>query len=77
MAARKYWAVQLLLLIEDKYLVPASGIVGFCPFDRVYSIDPLHCLTIRITFSRISFPALFLLSQQLELASFLHLNCSV
>jgi len=56
MAARKYWAVQLLLLIEDKYLVPASGIVGFCPFNRFSSIDPLHCLTIRITFSRIFFP---------------------
>jgi hypothetical protein len=77
MAARKYWAVQLLLLIEDKYLVPASGIVGFCPFNRFSSIDPVHCLTIRITFSRISFLALFLLSHQLELASSLHLNCSV
>ncbi|KAE9376710.1 hypothetical protein N431DRAFT_183348 [Stipitochalara longipes BDJ] len=44
MAARKYWAVQLLISAEDKYLLLASGIVGFCPFDRSSSIETAFSL---------------------------------
>jgi hypothetical protein len=60
MASLKYWAVQLLVWREDKYGLLASGIVGFCSFDRfLLLILPTVSLLERLSYEFSYLPSSF------------------